>query len=410
MNRSPTTWPPPSMISVRTAEVSRGTVPPQPRRRSRAWVTTRRPRARRRYDWNAAASDCSGPGGWSGARWSWPRHAVDRGHPPTLARTSRGQLSPDRPAQRHPHPAHRGDAGRDGRCRGRRRRVRRGPDRPRAQERSRPVRARGRALHPDRLDGQRARRPVAGRARPGGPLRVLGPHRPRRARGARRPRRRTMRTWTDPAARSTCRSGRCSPPTWVRSSCGPRPSRSRTPTTSPGVRCSDRRPRGAAVVVARSAGRAPRRCPHLERPRGRRCRWRVRSRGRRGVGVLLSRGWARPSARCWSVSEPRSRRRGSAASGWAADAPGGHPRGRGCYALEHHGDRLAEDHAHARLLAEACGVDPAGVDTNIVVLDRPDAPASSRPREDRVLVSAVGPRTVRLVTHLDVSVDDAQGG
>ena len=28
------------------------------------------------------------------------------------------------------------------------------------------------------------------------------------------------------------------------------------------------------------------------------------------------------------------------------------------YALDHHVDRLAEDHAHARLLAEACGVDP----------------------------------------------------
>src|SRR4051794_23949196 len=45
------------------------------------------------------------------------------------------------------------------------------------------------------------------------------------------------------------------------------------------------------------------------------------------------------------------------------------------YALDHHLERLAEDHAHARLLAEACGVDPAGVETNIVVVARPDAPA-----------------------------------
>ena len=79
------------------------------------------------------------------------------------------------------------------------------------------------------------------------------------------------------------------------------------------------------------------------------------------------------------------------------------------YALDHHVDRLAEDHAHARLLAEACGVDPAGVDTNIVVLDRPDAAAFvAAAREEGVLVSAVGPRTVRLVTHLDVSAADAQ--
>ena len=40
----------------------------------------------------------------------------------------------------------------------------------------------------------------------------------------------------------------------------------------------------------------------------------------------------------------------------------------GLHALDHHVDRLAEDHEHARLLAEACGVDPATVDTNIVVV------------------------------------------
>jgi threonine aldolase len=74
------------------------------------------------------------------------------------------------------------------------------------------------------------------------------------------------------------------------------------------------------------------------------------------------------------------------------------------YALDHHVARLAEDHEHARTLAEACGVDPAGVDTNIVVVDRPDAAAFvAAAREADVLVSAVGPRTVRLVTHLGVS-------
>ena len=53
------------------------------------------------------------------------------------------------------------------------------------------------------------------------------------------------------------------------------------------------------------------------------------------------------------------------------------------YALDHHVDRLAEDHEHARLLAEACGVDPAGVDTNIVVVDRPDAAAFVAARATR---------------------------
>ncbi|MEZ5092333.1 low specificity L-threonine aldolase [Nocardioides sp.] len=81
----------------------------------------------------------------------------------------------------------------------------------------------------------------------------------------------------------------------------------------------------------------------------------------------------------------------------------------GLYALDHHVERLAEDHAHARLLAEACGVDPAGVDTNIVVLERADAPAYvAAAAEAGVRVSAVGPTTVRLVTHLDVTRADAE--
>jgi len=76
----------------------------------------------------------------------------------------------------------------------------------------------------------------------------------------------------------------------------------------------------------------------------------------------------------------------------------------GLHALEHHLERLAEDHEHARLLAEACGADPSGVDTNIVVVDVPDAAAVvEAARADGVLISALGPRTVRLVTHLDIS-------
>ncbi len=79
------------------------------------------------------------------------------------------------------------------------------------------------------------------------------------------------------------------------------------------------------------------------------------------------------------------------------------------YALDHHVERLSEDHQHARLLAEACGVDPAGVDTNIVVVDRPDAGAFvAAARDEGVLVSAVGPRAVRLVTHLGVSLAETR--
>ncbi|HEX5560380.1 MAG TPA: GntG family PLP-dependent aldolase [Nocardioidaceae bacterium] len=81
----------------------------------------------------------------------------------------------------------------------------------------------------------------------------------------------------------------------------------------------------------------------------------------------------------------------------------------GLHALEHHVERLAEDHENARLLADACGLDPASVDTNIVVVDVPDAPAVvAAAREHDVLVSAVGPRALRLVTHLDVTRPDAE--
>ena len=81
----------------------------------------------------------------------------------------------------------------------------------------------------------------------------------------------------------------------------------------------------------------------------------------------------------------------------------------GLHALDHHVDRLADDHAHARLLADACGLDPAEVETNIVVLDVPDAAAVvAAARDAGVLVSALGERTVRLVTHLDVSRDQAE--
>lgn len=87
----------------------------------------------------------------------------------------------------------------------------------------------------------------------------------------------------------------------------------------------------------------------------------------------------------------------------------------GLYALDHHVQRLAEDHAHARRLAEAIAaarpdvVDPATVETNIVVLDLSRGPQAgelaSAAHRAGVLVSVLGATTARLVTHLDV--DDA---
>lgn len=85
------------------------------------------------------------------------------------------------------------------------------------------------------------------------------------------------------------------------------------------------------------------------------------------------------------------------------------------HALDHHLSRLPEDHANAYAFAQRLGagapvqLDLATVQTNIVVFHLPatmplDAPAlSARAREQGVLVNAFGPRTVRAVTHLDVS-------
>jgi threonine aldolase len=81
----------------------------------------------------------------------------------------------------------------------------------------------------------------------------------------------------------------------------------------------------------------------------------------------------------------------------------------GLHALDHHLDRLADDHANARLLAEAVGVDPESVDTNIVAFTHDRAlDFVEAAREEGILIAPVGPQTVRMVTHLDVSRSDAE--
>ena len=81
----------------------------------------------------------------------------------------------------------------------------------------------------------------------------------------------------------------------------------------------------------------------------------------------------------------------------------------GClYALDHHVERLAEDHGNARALAEGLAsipgvsIDPGGVETNIVIFEVADAPALQRALEPEVELLAIGPASVRAVTHLDV--------
>jgi threonine aldolase len=81
------------------------------------------------------------------------------------------------------------------------------------------------------------------------------------------------------------------------------------------------------------------------------------------------------------------------------------------YALDHHVDRLADDHATAqrlsRGLAELPGaeIDPETVQTNIVVFAVPDAQALVGAVQDQVELTAIDRRRVRAVTHLDVDAE-----
>jgi threonine aldolase len=133
------------------------------------------------------------------------------------------------------------------------------------------------------------------------------------------------------------------------------------------------------------------------------------------VSVCLSKGLGAPVGSLVISSAERI-----AAARWIRKRMGGGMRqvgvlaAAGQYALRNNIERLAEDHVRARRLAQA--LEPTGVvaadrvRTNIVPLDltkaRLDAPGlGAAARACGVLVSVLGPRTARLVTHLDL--DDA---
>lgn len=78
------------------------------------------------------------------------------------------------------------------------------------------------------------------------------------------------------------------------------------------------------------------------------------------------------------------------------------------YALDNNVERLAEDHANAQLLAEglaqipAVTIDPATVETNIVIFQVPDAPALMDAVSGELQLSRAAGNRVRAVTHMDV--------
>lgn len=134
------------------------------------------------------------------------------------------------------------------------------------------------------------------------------------------------------------------------------------------------------------------------------------------VSVCLSKGLGAPigsvlAGTSGAIEQARERRKRLGA-GWRQ---AGVLAAAGLYALDHHIERMAEDHANAKALAEALedtgAVSAADVETNIIVLDlsehRLSAPElAAAARDEGVLLGALGPTMARMITHLDVSADD----
>jgi threonine aldolase len=88
----------------------------------------------------------------------------------------------------------------------------------------------------------------------------------------------------------------------------------------------------------------------------------------------------------------------------------------GLIALEQGPQRLKEDHINARLVAEelaqmvGVAIDLDAVETNIVIFRLMDGRSAreltARLKARGILMTAIGPDAVRLVTHLDVSRAD----
>jgi threonine aldolase len=91
----------------------------------------------------------------------------------------------------------------------------------------------------------------------------------------------------------------------------------------------------------------------------------------------------------------------------------------GIYALDHHLERLKEDHQNAKRLAvglkefRGVSIDPKHVETNIVTFDVTNtgmtgAQVAEVMKREGVLIHTFGKTQIRLVTHLDVTSEDIE--
>jgi len=132
------------------------------------------------------------------------------------------------------------------------------------------------------------------------------------------------------------------------------------------------------------------------------------------VSVCLSKGLGAPagSLLCGSTEFVLAARRGRKLLGGGM-RQAGVLAAAGLVALEHHVDRLADDHANAQQLAAGLAaideleVDPSAVQTNMLFVSVRDGDAaafSSTLRSQNITIPATSP--MRLVTHLDIDSDD----
>ncbi|HRG26006.1 MAG TPA: beta-eliminating lyase-related protein, partial [Chitinophagaceae bacterium] len=91
---------------------------------------------------------------------------------------------------------------------------------------------------------------------------------------------------------------------------------------------------------------------------------------------------------------------------------GGFMAAAGIYALEHHIERLKEDHANAKAIATAISYRSfvklmLPVETNIIIFELDESLTApqlvARLKEQDILGYAISPNRVRLVTHLDIT-------
>lgn len=132
-----------------------------------------------------------------------------------------------------------------------------------------------------------------------------------------------------------------------------------------------------------------------------------------GISVCLSKGLGAPVGSVLLASKAtiaKAKRIRKVMGGGMRQA--GYLAAAGLYALQHHIDRLADDHKHAAMLADAlqqCAFVKHVIapETNIVLFDVVDSVSATAVvaafKQVGILCNTTGPSTIRLVTHLDIT-------